>query len=81
MNRKHYNESERLALLREYYSSGLSKYAFIKKHNLSGSAILNKWIKKYATIYFIVPTVLYNCWFTQSCIMNKVHLIKVLSFQ
>lgn len=45
MNRKHYNESERLALLREYYSSGLSKYAFIKKHNLSGSAILNKWIK------------------------------------
>ena len=43
MNRKHYNESERLALLREYYSSGLSKYAFIKKHNLSGSAILNKW--------------------------------------
>ena len=41
MNRKHYNESERLALLREYYSSGLSKYAFIKKHNLSGSAILN----------------------------------------
>ena len=40
MNRKHYNESERLALLREYYSSGLSKYAFIKKHNLSGSAIL-----------------------------------------
>ena len=31
MNRKHYNESERLALLREYYSSGLSKYAFIKK--------------------------------------------------
>ena len=47
MNRKHYNESDRLALLREYYSSGLSKYAFIKKHNLSGSAILNKWIKKY----------------------------------
>lgn len=46
MNRKHYNESDRLALLREYYSSGLSKYAFIKKHNLSGSAILNKWIKK-----------------------------------
>ena len=44
MNRKHYNESERLALLREYYSSGLSK-----KHNLSGSAILNKWIKKYSS--------------------------------
>lgn len=49
MNRKHYNESDRLALLREYYSSGLSKYAFVKKHNLSGSAILNKWIKKYSS--------------------------------
>ena len=41
MNRKHYNESERLALLREYYSSGLSKYAFIKKHNLSGNSVQN----------------------------------------
>lgn len=34
MNRKHYNESDRLALLREYYSSGLSKYAFIKNITL-----------------------------------------------
>ena len=33
MNRKHYNESERLALLREYYSSGLSKYAFVSFQN------------------------------------------------
>ena len=31
MNRKHYNESERLALLREYYSSGLSKYGKLPK--------------------------------------------------
>ena len=37
-------------------------------------------LEKYATIYFIVPTVLYNNWFTQSCIMNVVHLIRIFVF-
>lgn len=46
---KHYSETERLSLLREYYSSGMSKNSFVKKHGLCGSSILNKWIRKYSS--------------------------------
>lgn len=42
------SESGRLSLLREYYSSGMSKHAFVKRHHLSGLAILNRWLKKYS---------------------------------
>lgn len=45
----HYSETERLSLLREYYSSGMSKNSFVKKHGLCGSSILNKWISKYSS--------------------------------
>lgn len=31
---KHYCEMVKLTLLREYYSSGMSKISFVKKHDL-----------------------------------------------
>lgn len=48
-NQRHYSETERLSLLREYYSSVMSKNSFVKKHGLCGSSILNKWISKYSS--------------------------------
>lgn len=41
MSHNRYSKSERLSLLREYYLSGMSKHTFVKKHHLSGLAILN----------------------------------------
>lgn len=46
-NHKDYSEEERLALLREYYHSGMSKASFCKHHGLCGIALLNKWLCKY----------------------------------
>lgn len=44
MSHNRYCESERLSFLREYYSSGMSKHASVKRHHLNGLAILNKWL-------------------------------------
>lgn len=46
-SRREYSESEKLFFLHSYYESGLSKSAFCRKHSLSGTSVLNKWIKKY----------------------------------
>ena len=45
--RHHYSEEERLSILRDYYSSGMSMYACSKKYQLSTETLLIKWKKLY----------------------------------
>lgn len=47
--RKEYKESEKLSFLREFYESGMSKSSFCRLHNISTTAVLNGWIKKYSS--------------------------------
>lgn len=42
-----YTHDERLALLREYHESGMSKYRFAKEKGFSSPIMLSVWIKKY----------------------------------
>lgn len=42
-----YTHEERLALLREYHESGMSKYRFAKEKGFSSQVMLSVWIKKY----------------------------------
>lgn len=44
---KHYSNEERLALVQNYFESGMSKYAFCKLHQISSCSVLRNWIKKY----------------------------------
>lgn len=44
---RRYTESEKLSVLRDYYSSGQSKSFIVKKYSLCGTALLNRWIKSY----------------------------------
>ena len=47
-NKRHfYSEEERLSILRDYYSSGMSMYACAKKYQLSTETLLIKWKKLY----------------------------------
>lgn len=43
---KHRTDTERLALLQEYLSGGLTKYAFCKQHGLSQTRI-TYWLRKF----------------------------------
>ena len=49
MSTKHqfYSEEDRLSILRDYYSSGMSMYACAKKYHLSTSSLLFKWKRMY----------------------------------
>ena len=49
MSKKHhfYSDEERLSILRDYYSSGMSMSACAKKYHLSTNSLLFKWIRKY----------------------------------
>ena len=49
MSKRHktYNEEERLSILRDYYHSGMSLGACVRKYSLCGNALLLKWIGKY----------------------------------
>lgn len=42
-----YSEEFRLSVLRDYYSSGMSKRACSKKYHLSSPMLLLKWLRKY----------------------------------
>ena len=53
MSHNQYYESECLSLLREYYSSGVRKHAFVKKYHLSGPAILTS--RPLKTILSTIP--------------------------
>ena len=45
--RHHYSEEERLSILRDYYSSGMSMYACVRKYQLSTNGLLIRWKKLY----------------------------------
>ena len=50
MSKKRYNqysEEFKLSVVRDYYSSGMSKYACQKKYKLSSSRLLRNWLSKY----------------------------------
>jgi transposase len=44
---KHYSESFKLEVLRDYYEKGLTKYAAVKKWNLKGSSSITRWMQEY----------------------------------
>ena len=46
--RKVFSEEFKLSVIRDYYSSGMSKGACRRKYELSSPATLNSWLKKYA---------------------------------
>jgi transposase-like protein len=47
-NKRHfYSEEERLSILRDYYSSGMSMYACVQKYHMSTNSILIRWKKEY----------------------------------
>ena len=46
---EHYSEEECLFILRDYYSSGMTKYACCRKHGLSHRRVLDYWLLKYAS--------------------------------
>ena len=49
--RKHYerySEEFKLSVIRDYYSSGLSKNGCVRKYGLSGIKLLCYWLKQYA---------------------------------
>ena len=43
---KKYSKEYKLSLLREYYSSGMTKYSFEKEHNLAPATFL-RWLSAY----------------------------------
>ena len=44
---KEYSEEFKLSVIRDYYSSGMSKYACRKKYGLSSPRLLLTWLRKY----------------------------------
>ena len=54
-SQKHYSESEKLSLLRDYHQSGMSKTSFCKSRGLCGIVLLNKWLKKYGIEKEMLP--------------------------
>ena len=46
--RKVFSEEFKLSVIRDYYSSGMSKGACRRKYGLSSPKMLNFWLKKYA---------------------------------
>ena len=57
MRKKHdrYSEEFKLSVIRDYYSSGMSKYACVRKYHLSGNRLLLNWLRKYETERNFVP--------------------------
>ena len=42
-----YSEEFKLSVIRDYYSSGMSKYACVRKYELRSDATLLNWLRKY----------------------------------
>ena len=42
-----YSEEFKLSVIRDYYSSGMSKYACVRKYQLRSDATLLNWLRKY----------------------------------
>ena len=54
-NYQTYSEEFKLSVIRDYYSSGMSKKACIRKYGLSGNAIFLNWLRKYDNAENVVP--------------------------
>ena len=52
MRRKYerYSEEFKFSVVRDYYSCGMSKYACVKKYNLSCGRVLNLWLLAYVIL-------------------------------
>ena len=48
MNKK-YSEEFKLSVIRDYYSSGMSKRACMKKYRLSCTHLLLTWLRQYGS--------------------------------
>lgn len=44
-----YSEEFKLSVIRDYYSSGLSRYACTKKFGLTSPSMLTSWLRKYGS--------------------------------
>ena len=44
---KRYSEEFKLSVIRDYYSSGMSKKACVRKYHLCGDGLLRSWLLKY----------------------------------
>ena len=44
---QHYSEEECLGILRDYYSSGLTKGGCCRKYGIKSSSTLSNWLRKY----------------------------------
>lgn len=44
---QNYSEDFKLSVIRDYYSSGMSKHACTKKYHLSSPTMLLSWLRKY----------------------------------
>ena len=52
---KEYSEEFKLSVIRDYYSSGMSKYACIKKYGLSSPHLFLTWLRKYDSDEKVLP--------------------------
>jgi transposase-like protein len=52
---KKFSEEFKLSVLRDYYSSGMSKGACIRKYGLSGYGLLLLWLRKYESEKVLLP--------------------------
>lgn len=46
---RYYSEEEKMSILRDYYASGMSLYACVRKYGLSGNSVLLRWIRRYGS--------------------------------
>lgn len=53
-SRRIYSEEEKLSILCDYYSSGMTLYACVRKYELSGNSVLLRWIRSYPSIEKLV---------------------------
>lgn len=52
---KRYSEEFKLSVIRDYYSSGMSKNACVRKYGLCSDGLLRSWLKKYESEKDFVP--------------------------
>ena len=53
--RKNYSEEFKLSVIRDYYSSGMSKGACVRKYGLCHHVLLLKWLRKYESEKVSLP--------------------------
>ena len=54
-SRNHYSEEFKLSVIRDYYSSGMSKCACRRKYHLSSPTMLNYWLRQFDSEKEVVP--------------------------